>query len=92
MQVERYYENIKKHCQQLRSLQKKEIKLSITYFPGAFSESKEPDISINKGKPKVSIIPLRTVRETFLSLGNKLSTSKMFQLHMYIYIFVLNIF
>ena len=48
MQLERYYRNIKMHCQQLRSLQKKEIKSSATYLPGAFSESKEPDISINK--------------------------------------------
>ena len=63
MQVERYYGNIKKHCQQLRSLQKKEIKLSFTYFPGAFSESKEPDIPINKGKQKVPIIPLRFISE-----------------------------
>ena len=59
MQVERYYRNIKKHCQQLRSLQKMEIKSSTTYFPGAFSESKEPDIPIKK----VLIIPLRFISE-----------------------------
>ena len=35
---------------QLISLQKKSIKSSTTYFPRAFSESKEPDISINKDK------------------------------------------
>ena len=63
MQVERYYRNIKKHYQQLRSLQKKEIKSSATYFPGAFSESKEPDIPVNKGKQKVRIIPLRFTSE-----------------------------
>ena len=34
---------------QLRSLQKKGIK-STTHFPGTFSESKEPDIPINKEK------------------------------------------
>ena len=44
----RYYRNIKTHRQQLRSLQKKGMKSSTTYFPGAFSESKEPDIPINK--------------------------------------------
>ena len=37
-----------KRRQQLRSLQKKGIKSLTTYFPGAFSESKEPDIPINK--------------------------------------------
>ena len=63
MQVERYYRNTKKHCQKLRSLQKKEMKSSTTYLPGAFSESKEPDISINKGKQKVPIIPLRFISE-----------------------------
>ena len=63
MQVKRYYRNIKKHCQELRSLQKKEIESSTTYFPGAFSESKEPDIPINKGKQKVPIIPLRFISE-----------------------------
>ena len=63
MQVERYYRNIKEHCQQLRSLQKKEIKSSTTYFPGAFSKSKERDIPINKGKQKVPIIPLRFISE-----------------------------
>ena len=40
-----------------------EIKSSTTYFPGAFSESKEPDIPINKGKQKVPIIPLRFISE-----------------------------
>ena len=40
MKIERDYRNIKKHCQQLRSLQKKEIKSSTTYFPGTFLESK----------------------------------------------------
>ena len=59
MQVKRYYRNIKTHCQQLRSLRKKEIKSSTTYFPGAFSESKEPDIPIKK----VPIIPLRFISE-----------------------------
>ena len=63
MQVERYYRNIKRHCQQFRYLQKKKIKSSTTYFPGAFSESKEPDIPINKGKQKVPIIPLRFISE-----------------------------
>ena len=63
MQVKRYYRNIKTHCQQLRSLRKKEIKSSTSYFPGAFSESKEPDIPINKGKQKVPIIPLRFISE-----------------------------
>ena len=53
----------KKRCQQLRSLQKKCIKSSTTYFPGAFSESKEPDIPINKKKRKVPIIPLRFISE-----------------------------
>ena len=48
MQVKRYYRNIKKHYQQLRSLQKKEMKLSTTYFPCPFSESKKPDIPIKK--------------------------------------------
>ena len=52
-----------KKRQQLRSLQKKGIKSSTTYFPGAFSESKEPDIPINKGKQKVPIIPLRFISE-----------------------------
>ena len=37
-----------KRRQQLRSLQKRGIKSLTTYFPGAFSESKEPDIPINK--------------------------------------------
>ena len=59
MQVKRYFRNIKTHCQQLRSLRKKEIKSSTTYFPGAFSESKEPDIPIKK----VPIIPLRFISE-----------------------------
>ena len=36
-----------------------EIKSSPTYFPGAFSESKEPDIPIKK----VPIIPLRFISE-----------------------------
>ena len=62
-QVERYYRNIQKHCRQLRSLQKNEIKSSTTYFPGAFSESKEADIPINKGKQKVPIKPLRFISE-----------------------------
>ena len=48
-----------KKRQQLRSLQKKGIKSSTTYFPGAFSESKEPDIPIKK----VPIIPLRFISE-----------------------------
>ena len=59
MQLKRYYRNIKKHCQELRSLQKKEIESSTTYFPGAFSESKELDIPIKK----VPIIPLRFISE-----------------------------
>ena len=67
MQVERYYRNIKKHYQQLRSLQKKEIKSSATYFPGAFSESKKPGIPINKGMQKVPIIPLRSISEEQIS-------------------------
>ena len=53
----------KKSCQQLRSVQKKGIKSSTTYFPGAFSESKELDISINKEKRKVPVIPLRFISE-----------------------------
>ena len=53
----------KKRCQQLRSLQKKSIKSSTTYFPGAFSKSTEPDISINKEKRKVPIIKLRFMSE-----------------------------
>ena len=52
-----------KKRQQLRSLQKKCIKSSTTYFPGAFSESKEPDIPIDKEKQKVPIIPLRFISE-----------------------------
>ena len=63
MQVKRNYRNIKKQCQQLRSLQKKEIKSSTTYSPGAFSESKKPDTPVNKGKQKVPIIPLRFTSE-----------------------------
>ena len=59
MQVKRYYRNIKKHGQELRSLQKKDIESSTTYFPGAFSVSKEPDIPIKK----VPIIPLRFISE-----------------------------
>ena len=62
MQVERYYRNIKRHCQQFRYLQKKKIS-STTYFPGAISESKEPDILINQGKQRVPIIPLRFISE-----------------------------
>ena len=54
---------MKKHGQQLRSLQKKEIKSSTIYFPCAFSESKEPDIPINKEKQKVPIISLRFMSE-----------------------------
>ena len=50
MQVERCYRNIKIHCQQLQSLQKKGMKSSTTYFPGAFSENKKPDIPSNKEK------------------------------------------
>ena len=53
----------KKHRQQLRSLQKKDIKLPTTYFPGVFSECKEPDIIITKKKRKVPIIPLRFMSE-----------------------------
>ena len=59
MQVKRYFRNIKNHCQQLRSLQKKEVKSSTTYFLGAFSESKEPRIPFKK----VPIIPLRFISE-----------------------------
>ena len=44
------------------SLRKKGVKSSTTYFPGAFSESKEPDIPINEKKQKVQKIPL-----TFIS-------------------------
>ena len=44
-------------------MQKKSIKSSTTYFPGAFSESKEPDISINTEKRKVPVIPLRFISE-----------------------------
>ena len=79
-----------KRRQQLRSLQKKGIKSLTTYFPGAFSESKEPNIPINKEKR----FPLRfkhtvkiyirgtnsslasAVRKTILGLSNKLSKSK----------------
>ena len=86
----------KKRCQQLRSLQKKGVKSSTTYFPDAFSESKEPDILINKEKEKVPIVTnsscTSAVRKTFLGLGNKLSNSKIFQLHVYNYILVLDIF
>ena len=46
----------KKRCQQLISFQKKSIKSSTTYFPRAFSESKEPDISINKDKSNKFLI------------------------------------
>ena len=49
--------------QQLRSMQKKGIKSSTTYFPGAFSESKEPDIPINRENQKVPIITLRFISE-----------------------------
>ena len=53
----------KKCCQQLRSLEKKHKKSSATYFPGAFSESKEQDIPINEEKQKVPIMPLRFISE-----------------------------
>ena len=56
----------KKRRQQLRSLQKKGTKSATTYFPGAFSESKEPDIRIYKEKRKVPITPLGfTSKEQF---------------------------
>ena len=55
-----------KRRQQLRSLQKKGTKSPTTYFPGAFSESKEPDIRIYKEKRKVPITPLGfTSKEQF---------------------------
>ena len=83
-------------------MQKKGIKLSTTYFTSAFSEGKEADILINKKKPKVPKVPLRFMSEEQIphiqvqsgkqSLGNKLLKSKMFQLHVYNYILVLNIF
>ena len=73
-----------------RRQQKKGIKSLTTYFPGAFSESKEPNIPINKEKR----FPLRfkhtvkiyirgtnssfasAVKKTILGLSNKLSKSK----------------
>ena len=39
------------------------IRSSTTFFPGAFSESKEPDIPINKEKRKVPAKPLRFMSE-----------------------------
>ena len=62
MQVEIYYRNIK-NINYYKKHQKKGIKSSTTYFPGASSESKERDISINKEKRKVPIIPLRFISE-----------------------------
>ena len=53
----------KKCRQQLRSMQKKGIKSSTTYFPGAFSENKEPHIPINRENQKVPIITLRLISE-----------------------------
>ena len=53
----------KKRRQQLRSLQKKGVKSSTSYFPGAFSESKEPDIPINEKKQKVQKIPLTIISD-----------------------------
>ena len=63
----RLLQKCKKHCQQLRSLQKTGIKSSTTYFPGAFSGSKEPGMPINKEKRKVPIIPLRFISEEQIS-------------------------